>query len=392
MKKFYFFLVALMLGVMSASAANYYLVGGFNGWANGQAKYKFTDNGNGTYVLNMEGQLTSDFKVTDGTWNDSGTFGGNGSDLELGETYTLKQPGSNIKLACSVVDNPKVVFNPTAKTLVITGAEAEVEISYDIWGNLPAASSSWSSTSMENIEGDIWVAEEVTVTATSNFGIRELTNGAQSNWISADGTSAITGPGVFRCKIEGTNFSIAPGTYNLTFDAAAYTLTVTGEGSDDPTPDPVATYYMIGDFNGWALADAACKFTQSETNKAEYILDYVGTLNTKGFKINDGTWSNDNVNFGSNGAVMQIGVPYSFGIGGSTTDIVLAADVVNPHVVLNSTAKTLTITTSSAVEGVEVEENVAPVYYNLQGVRVDAPANGLYIVVRGNKVAKELVK
>ena len=89
---------------------------------------------------------------------------------------------------------------------------------------------------------------------------------------------------------------------------------------------------------------------------------------------------------------MQIGVPYSFGIGGSTTDIILAADVVNPHVVLNSTAKTLTITTSSAVEGVEVEENVAPVYYNLQGVRVDAPANGLYIVVRGNKVAKELVK
>ena len=70
----------------------------------------------------------------------------------------------------------------------------------------------------------------------------------------------------------------------------------------------------------------------------------------------------------------------------------MATTVVNPHVVLNPTAKTITITTSTAVEGVEMEENVAPVYYNLQGVRVDAPANGLYIVVRGNKVAKELVK
>lgn len=36
--------------------------------------------------------------------------------------------------------------------------------------------------------------------------------------------------------------------------------------------------------------------------------------------------------------------------------------------------------------------DAAPVYYNLQGVRVAEPTNGLYIVVRGNKVAKELVK
>ena len=47
---------------------------------------------------------------------------------------------------------------------------------------------------------------------------------------------------------------------------------------------------------------------------------------------------------------------------------------------------------TDAVEGIEVEENVAPVYYNLQGVRVAEPTNGLYIVVRGDKVAKELVK
>ena len=395
MKKFYFFLVALRLGVMSTSAANYYLVGGFNGWANGSASYKFTDAGDGTYVLNMNGQLTSDFKVTNGTWDDSGTYGSNGAALELGETYSLKQPGSNIQLECGVVDNPKLVFNPTAKTLVITGEEAEVEISYDIWGNLPAASSSWASTSMENVEGDKWVAEDVEVTATSNFGIRELTNGNQSNWISADGASAITGPGVFNCKIEGTNFSIAPGTYTITFDAAAYTLTVAGEGSDVPTPS--VTYYMIGDFNTWTLADPAAKFAQSTENSAEYVLDYVGTLESgTGFKINDGTWTNDSCNFGakedSSQAPIELGTPFVYTIAGGSQNIIMATTVVNPHVVLNPTAKTITITTSTAVEGVEMEENVAPVYYNLQGVRVDAPANGLYIVVRGNKVAIELVK
>lgn len=44
------------------------------------------------------------------------------------------------------------------------------------------------------------------------------------------------------------------------------------------------------------------------------------------------------------------------------------------------------------VANIEAEENVAPVYYNLQGVRVAEPSNGLYIVVKGGKSSKVLVK
>lgn len=40
----------------------------------------------------------------------------------------------------------------------------------------------------------------------------------------------------------------------------------------------------------------------------------------------------------------------------------------------------------------EVEANGPAVYYNLQGVQVANPENGIYIVRRGNKVTKELVK
>ncbi len=40
----------------------------------------------------------------------------------------------------------------------------------------------------------------------------------------------------------------------------------------------------------------------------------------------------------------------------------------------------------------EVEANGPAVYYNLQGVQVANPENGVYIVRRGNKVTKELVK
>jgi glycoside hydrolase family 18 len=43
---------------------------------------------------------------------------------------------------------------------------------------------------------------------------------------------------------------------------------------------------------------------------------------------------------------------------------------------------------TTGVEGVEVEEDAAPVYYNLQGVRVNNPERGIYIQVKGNKATK----
>ena len=40
-----------------------------------------------------------------------------------------------------------------------------------------------------------------------------------------------------------------------------------------------------------------------------------------------------------------------------------------------------------------IEGSDAPaVYYNLQGVQVKNPENGIYIVRRGNKVTKELIR
>lgn len=53
----------------------------------------------------------------------------------------------------------------------------------------------------------------------------------------------------------------------------------------------------------------------------------------------------------------------------------------------------ITFTPASAgVEDVTVNANAKPVYYNLQGVEVANPANGLFIVRRGNEISKVLVK
>ena len=290
MKKFYFFLVALLVGVMSASA-DYYLSGGFNGWKSADPSCLFTDNGDGTYVLDYNGQLTSGFKVNDGTWtNDKIIFGSNGSALSLGVPYNYSVGGStkDISLAEGAVDNPHIVLDPTKKTLTITGQTPEdIEISYCLHGNI-ADASSWSDIALENTSGNIWAAEGVSVTATSNFGIKELTNGAQSAWIAADGTSAITASGVFNCTVNGTNFSIAAGTWNLTFDADAMTLTVASVGDTPVDPDPSAhNVYLAGEFNSWAGNDAAYKFTKGADGN--YTLT-VASLSGNFKVVSDGEW------------------------------------------------------------------------------------------------------
>lgn len=48
--------------------------------------------------------------------------------------------------------------------------------------------------------------------------------------------------------------------------------------------------------------------------------------------------------------------------------------------------------TDAAVEGIEADSNIAPVYYDLQGRQIDNPTNGLYIVKKGSKVTKEFIR
>lgn len=56
-----------------------------------------------------------------------------------------------------------------------------------------------------------------------------------------------------------------------------------------------------------------------------------------------------------------------------------------------STMKIKALSPSSGVQAAEVEA-VEPEYYNLQGVRVEQPTQGLYIVRRGNNVTKEYIR
>lgn len=54
---------------------------------------------------------------------------------------------------------------------------------------------------------------------------------------------------------------------------------------------------------------------------------------------------------------------------------------------LNTGSKIVSLNTSG-IAGVEIDENAPVEYFNLQGVRVNNPANGLYIMRQGDKVVK----
>lgn len=41
---------------------------------------------------------------------------------------------------------------------------------------------------------------------------------------------------------------------------------------------------------------------------------------------------------------------------------------------------------------VDTDTDARPVYYNLQGVQIDRPTPGIYIVRRGYKVTKEYIR
>lgn len=283
MKKLYTLLFALV-AVLAVNAQDYYLIGGFNNWTLSDPTCKFTAVGDGSYVLDYAGTLTTGFKLNDGTWNDAEkNFGSNGSKLVIGQPYTVAVGGSTGNIAMDGnIEKPHIVFNPETKILLITGQEVEAEYKYGIHGSIFAEGDDWTTFDMSKNEDGTWTL--TTGCYTGNFGIKQMDSksGSQTNWI---------------------------------YSPSENTTVVLNSPMETVIEDN-------GNGNNWWLGEAQ-----------------------------DGD--------------------YTF--------------------IFDPKAQILTITFNSGVADITVGEE-APVYFNLQGVRVDKPLNGLYIERRGDSVRKVLVR
>lgn len=152
--------------------------------------------------------------------------------------------------------------------------------------------------------------------------------------------------------------------------------------------------YVRGGMNSWNAEDA-WKFTQSSDADVLTFECTGSTTITAGteFKIADASWGQ--YNYGPADSVIipdEFGTEWNYngGNGMLENDFVGTIEFHLPEV---AQGPALVIFLENAgVSSVAVDNNVAKEYFNLQGVRVDNPENGLYIVRQGNSVSKVLVK
>lgn len=86
---------------------------------------------------------------------------------------------------------------------------------------------------------------------------------------------------------------------------------------------------------------------------------------------------------------IAVGGPFPIGFPNATSWRILPGTY---KLIVNTSAMTLTVENgTSGIEEVETE-NAPAVYFNLQGVRVDQPSEGLYIRVRGQKADKIYIR
>lgn len=262
-----------------------------------------------------------------------------------------------------------------------SGKPYEEPVDYSSWYvNVPGTFNSWGDNGLSPVNG-ISTHENLNI-GNGEFEIK-IWDGEAHYFGTA--TPIVVGEWIKIYK-DGGHMTIAGATaneaFNVEYNCATNEIRVTKAGAIDYT----GWYLNIcGDFNEWSTMSG------TELNAEGVAVNTCTNVNTS-FKVV--IWDGKANNYYSNGQEIAAGTWVK--IPGDVTDnMTLPANLQSGKVTFtwNNETKELKVEgDSSSVDAIEIEENVAPVYYNLQGVRVDAPANGLYIVVRGDKVAKEYVK
>lgn len=294
MKKF-LLSAAMAVVALGVSAQDYYLVGGFNEWTN-PGDYAFVAQGDGTYTVEVA-NLPGQFKVTNGTWDADGNWGGKDDALlEPGVEYEMAVGGSNL----AYIETVKEINNATV-TLRVTEEAKYITVTGDV----------------------------VTQEAPTHIDLYVM--GSITSWEFVDAQKM---------------------TYDETEGVYTYELAV----ADDAYLEVAGEYKIAG--NGWAPNYGA--------NEETLPLNENNMFTTLVKGDNPGNAS------------------FALGEGIYTIYATMSEDKKSLEVEVEKTDSVSVITDDNA--------DAPAVYYNLQGVQVNAPANGLYIVKQGNKVSKVLVK
>lgn len=189
--------------------------------------------------------------------------------------------------------------------------------------------------------------------------------------------------------------------YSVSYDCATNTITLTKSGNN---PDPVVSIpdalYLIGNINGltWDTAEAV------EMTRKDNTYSVLATINNTGegfgyfsfctVKGDDWNAVNGGDRFGApeEDAEITIGtatdyMEYPANVSASACKS-WKAPKGTYNFVVDFENGTVRLDVPSGIENVEAAEDTEVVYFNLQGVRVDNPANGVFVRVANGKATK----
>lgn len=379
--------------------ADYYVIGSNvngKGWALSAEDARMTETSDGVWEWDGE-VLGSGFKFNDGTWdNPEANFGSNaGAKLDMNEPYVYGVGSSTGNISFNgfaEVANPHVVLNLNKGTVTVSGKnEGETEWFFN--GDF----NEWAfNYKMTEVSKGVYEVKNVTLPAEGEFKVTTTGWGEQygAGW---DGAVIAITDAAKSAVLESANgeggacpFTLTAGQYTVTWDYNTKTVTFVGGGDTPDVPVTPGTDYskwyvnVVGPFNDW---------TDNGVNPNENGVATLENLpiGTSEFKVK--VWNGSEDAWYSNGEAITIGVPVVIAgdIPGVNMSIAGATEGQLFTVSFDVENNTLTVNANTAVAEVEVADE-APVYFNLQGVQVAEPANGIFVKVVNGKATKVVVK
>lgn len=263
MKKFYSFILA-MFAVLSASATDYYLTGNFNNWSSNANKFTQAEDGYEITVSDCFGEIKV---LINGQWGSENELGAvtDGDDVVLGETYTLQQGQTNLKVGREGYGYTNAKFKlqiveGTYQLTFVSGEEYSLVTTYQIVGGY----NEWKLENAIQFEDVNGVLTAVVPNLSGEFKVV-----SNRSWDKEWGTNLTTNAGlefnvpyVMSEKSEGqiSNLSLANPFGGYT--NAKLTLQVGEDGTmtltliDGTVNRTEADWYMPGEVLGWNCTDA----------------------------------------------------------------------------------------------------------------------------------------
>lgn len=359
-----------------------YFAGNDNKWNPKDENYKFTTTDGVTYTLTLPNGISSDWKICNGTWDWS--FG-KGASISLNEecdvwfnsssNFDLKTSGETT-ITFTLVEGSDVQNSQIASRIKVEGQPFVEPTVHSIY--FAGTQTNWGDNKLEFTKNDNDV-----YTLTLEDGITgEWKIVCDNNWFGLNGDSKLV-PFERYCLVKdnGNNIDLTTSgktTIEIEVVEGVPYATVKTSGFD-------AIYFDNTD-SQWTAPHAYIWKSAATETKGDPFKVWPGIAMSK-------VPAPAVVTYAVEKDVYEVAVPmykgydqviFSDNGANKTDDLVLVLEHVykadGSHEVYNGT---------TGVDEIAVDDaNVAPVYYNLQGARVQNPANGAYIMVRGSKVTK----